>query len=83
MSKLVISIFILVLLIGSDFGVIIGIYFFNLFLKAKFYEIVNKFYNLEIIISASLNFGIQKLIEKYYEQIATFLTDFENFQISN
>ncbi|CAD8075699.1 unnamed protein product [Paramecium primaurelia] len=83
MSKLVISIFILVLLIGSDFGVIIGIYFFNLFLKAKFNEIVNKFYNLDIIISASLNFGIQKLIEKYYEQIATFLTDFENFQISN
>ncbi|CAK82632.1 unnamed protein product (macronuclear) [Paramecium tetraurelia] len=72
-SKLIISIFILILLIGSDFGVII----------AKFNEFNNKFYNLEIIISSSLNFGIQKLIEQYYEQIATFLTDFENLQISN
>lgn len=58
MSKLVVSILILILLMCSIFGVIIGIYFFNLFLKAKFNEFENKFYNLEIIISASLNFGI-------------------------
>ncbi|CAD8121529.1 unnamed protein product [Paramecium sonneborni] len=82
-SRLGISIFILIFLIFADIGVMIGIYFFNLFLKLKFNDINNTFQNLEIIISATLNFGIQKIIEQYYEQIATFLTDFENLQIQN
>ncbi|CAD8097617.1 unnamed protein product [Paramecium sonneborni] len=81
-QKICISVSILIFLIGSDIGIIIGLYFFNLFLKTLLDSANNQFQYLEIIISGSLNYGIQYLIDSYYEKIATVLTDFENFQTS-
>ncbi|CAD8173876.1 unnamed protein product [Paramecium octaurelia] len=81
-KRIIISIFVLIFLIGSDIGVIIGLYFFNLFLKTLLDQAGNEFQCLEVIISGSLNYGIQYLIDSYYEQIATILTDFENYQTS-
>ncbi|CAD8179383.1 unnamed protein product [Paramecium pentaurelia] len=82
-QRIVISASVLIFLIGSDIGIIIGLYFFNLFLKTVLDQAGNKFLSLEVIISGSLNYGIQYLIDSYYEQIATILTDFENFQTSH
>ncbi|CAD8154924.1 unnamed protein product [Paramecium octaurelia] len=81
-QRLVISIFILIFLIGSDIGRIIGLYFFNLYLRSEFIDLGNYFQYFEVIVTASLNYIIQLLISSFYEQIATILTDFENFQTS-
>ncbi|CAD8090834.1 unnamed protein product [Paramecium primaurelia] len=82
-QRIVISASVLIFLIGSDIGIINGLYFFNLFLKTELDSAGNKFLSLEVINSGSLDNGIQQFIDFYYEQIAKILTDFENFQTSH
>ncbi|CAK70293.1 unnamed protein product (macronuclear) [Paramecium tetraurelia] len=81
-QRLIISIFILIFLIGSDIGIFVGLYYFNLYLKTKLDDLGNDFQYFEVIVTASLNYIIQLVIDQFYEQIATILTDFENFQTS-
>lgn len=57
-QRLTISIFILFFLIGSNIGIMIGLYFFNYFLKLLFEENSVGFSNFEIIISATINYII-------------------------
>ncbi|CAD8050369.1 unnamed protein product [Paramecium primaurelia] len=77
--RISISIFVLILIFGSDVCITIGLYFFNLYLESIFIKAGIQFKNFEIIVTAILNFSIQIIVEYYYESIAVILTDFENF----
>ncbi|CAK66063.1 unnamed protein product (macronuclear) [Paramecium tetraurelia] len=78
--RISISIFVLILIFGSDVCITIGLYFFNLYLESIFASTSIQFRNFEIIVTAILNYVIQIIVEYYYESIAIVLTDFENFQ---
>lgn len=55
---MIISVFILIFLIGSDIGIFVGLYYFNLYLKTKLDDLGNDFQYFEVIVTASLNYII-------------------------